>query len=1102
MLNALLSSGFRLQRVNRVRLLRAVEELGGKMDYRDLCQVLLNSCADWTAEEKHVVQKILKSMGVTVIERRNWLAKLRQSLMDASSKVARKSGRWFASESGAEDGPGGAALGIPPSAFLHCLRDCNVTLTVEEEATLLDCLDTERLAHQGQAEAERGPGARGKEAWSIPMIEYDTFLQYCNRHCGSWTDAAPEVAQAVKWAMKSISNPVLAVHEFASLMHAFDESSAGYVSKRAFQISCHRSRLLANLPEDAITSLTDILTVEGGGRIDYTAFIVYLRATCSSLSRDTTAPGIIEQLIANGTDNKGTLLPLRNWLIRHTDMESFLLTTKDMNALLREFSVMYRPEDLDELLMDIGKHVDTNSMAMHSQRSLRGTMDVDLALHSGNPGPAMKRHVIDSRDLMLQILKARPRWSALHPYLRGRMLAAMQQAGSHQTQASTLQHTDQYASYDTTGAGTAAGGNLSTYCSRRGGQNNMVGGARGIETAVARKVLSRLRAFAGRSAISLGALDRETRIRDGDTLMVERDIFKHLTGVTGLPLSDEDVLILADATDFLPEASRVRCDVILEALVGGEHTVGSPSQGWDEEDLLAEKRGGRGAGATEKPEMTEACLFALDHLRDLLWKHAARLHRSTLEWNADVRTVFKGFDKTKTGFISSEDFAIALDLLNARVAPELLQDIVFVPEGPGLIDYNEILEYVLVPPTKAKPISMGEETGRRTASTPSTRSGGETVKVQRKVAQKESPVQLLLHVIRKSLHHFIVSDHSLEQAWVCLLKVFQRFDPQETNQVSPRDFCLAVSVLLDGDDVVLTKSEWAEIIDHFASLGMENAQQKRRQVDFLGGAMVDYMLFCETVLDPKELKSKMSDRNASSHGSDRQSTLDRGKQQLSKSTPLQRKNTQTNRTGTGTSRSSSGFHGHVVGSSYSSTAALASNILSKPPMSASRTSAMHTPTGTPASTRSRPQSAPRGLHIDKGDDEVLRRFQQEPRRSSLATSSSAHRASGGGSLGYNNAGAAAADYDAAFDKFNANNANISHSSAGATKSAWNTDELYRVARTQGQASRASARTNKSATLRSPPKFSGTAGTRESSRSTYASSHTNRGSGQSRFNWDA
>ena len=126
MLNALLGAGFRLQRVNRVRLLRAVEELGGKMDYRDLCQVLLSSCADWTSEEKQVVHKILKSMGVTVIERRNWLAKLRQSLMDASSKVARKSGRWFASEpgsqGGADEGPA-ASLGIPPSAFLNCLRD-------------------------------------------------------------------------------------------------------------------------------------------------------------------------------------------------------------------------------------------------------------------------------------------------------------------------------------------------------------------------------------------------------------------------------------------------------------------------------------------------------------------------------------------------------------------------------------------------------------------------------------------------------------------------------------------------------------------------------------------------------------------------------------------------------------------------------------------------------------------------------------------------------------------------------------------------------------------------------------------------------------------
>jgi hypothetical protein len=38
-LKALLEAGFRLHRVNRVRLLRAVEEMGGKMQYSELCQV-------------------------------------------------------------------------------------------------------------------------------------------------------------------------------------------------------------------------------------------------------------------------------------------------------------------------------------------------------------------------------------------------------------------------------------------------------------------------------------------------------------------------------------------------------------------------------------------------------------------------------------------------------------------------------------------------------------------------------------------------------------------------------------------------------------------------------------------------------------------------------------------------------------------------------------------------------------------------------------------------------------------------------------------------------------------------------------------------------
>lgn len=125
------------------------------MDYRDLCQVLLNSCADWTSEEKSVVKKILKAMGVTVVERRTWLARLRQSLMEADATITRKHGKWFDDpvdydDYGYRTGASSKRFqyhhGIPPAAFLHCLRECGVNLTVDEEATLLDCLDTERLA--------------------------------------------------------------------------------------------------------------------------------------------------------------------------------------------------------------------------------------------------------------------------------------------------------------------------------------------------------------------------------------------------------------------------------------------------------------------------------------------------------------------------------------------------------------------------------------------------------------------------------------------------------------------------------------------------------------------------------------------------------------------------------------------------------------------------------------------------------------------------------------------------------------------------------------------------------------------------------------------
>ena len=50
---------------------------------------------------------------------------------------------------------------------------------------------------------------------------------------------------------------------------------------------------------------------------------------------------------------------------------------------------------------------------------------------------------------------------------------------------------------------------------------------------------------------------------------------------------------------------------------------------------------------------------------------------------------------SKTGFIPTEDFALALDLLNAPVAINVLRDIPTVPDGPGLVAYAPIIDLVL-----------------------------------------------------------------------------------------------------------------------------------------------------------------------------------------------------------------------------------------------------------------------------------------------------------------------------------------------------------------------------------------------------------------------
>jgi hypothetical protein len=134
------------------------------------------------------------------------------------------------------------------------------------------------------------------------------------------------------------------------------------------------------------------------------------------------------------------------------------------------------------------------------------------------------------------------------------------------------------------------------------------------------------------------------------------------------------------------------------------------------------------------------------------------------------------------------------------------------------------------------------------------------------VKDKDSPVSVLLTVIRKALHSFIVADDTMESAWMCLLKAFRRFDPTETGTVAPRDFCLAVSVLLGGDEVLLNSDAWREVIEHFSYKDQKKSARASSRVtggsDKDGGALqVDYMQFCGTILETTAKKESGNTHN-------------------------------------------------------------------------------------------------------------------------------------------------------------------------------------------------------------------------------------------------
>jgi Ca2+-binding EF-hand superfamily protein len=559
------------------------------------------------------------------------------------------------------------------------------------------------------------------------------------------------------------------------------------------------------------------------------------------------------QLITNATDSNNSLLAIRAWLAKHTDTDSrdAKIGIKHFTALLREFSVLYRPDDVRNLFIEIGSWADKNEDA-HRQALADGT-DTSLTPSDMKTKQASHLQQLNTCDLMGYLFNLRGAWPSLHERLCQRMAKSMQSIG-----------VSVFIQGANPPAGTANGSSgAATGESRGGAGSSDMGfpkGPKGIETATARRIIARLRAFTGVPASDVTNKTNGSLEDEEEEKMIDLDVFGAICRATGLHLNDEELLLLADSTDRHPLANRINCDVLLDS-------IASVTESNTEAE---EKR----KATSDMSTSDKAAKFALKHLGDTLSNAGTRLKRKRREWQKDVTTVMKGFDSQKVGFITTEDFQMALTLLNAKIDLAILRDIPRVPEGPGMVAYQDILEGVFGRSSVMEDEEDGK--GKSDAKKP-TNTKGLSVAAQRKATlaameeeerakekQKEASstaVQALIKVIRKSM-----KKSAQEQARkrgggkasaigldlsndlkTRLNKAFKQFDSEDAGVCSPRDFCLAVSVLLDRDEVLLTENQWGEVISFFAPPGKSSKGGK--DPDIVSSLpLVDYVRFIKLVM--------------------------------------------------------------------------------------------------------------------------------------------------------------------------------------------------------------------------------------------------------------
>lgn len=334
---------------------------------------------------------------------------------------------------------------------------------------------------------------------------------------------------------------------------------------------------------------------------------------------------------------------------------------------------------------------------------------------------------------------------------------------------------------------------------------------------------------------------------------ISKEAFSRVVRSCGLDISDKEAAFLADDCDANVDPNMIRVGVILEALKSSngedslQHTLHTIQKDMQDDKTFRNgklrkpsKMGTGGKQVVESATGTHRhdspTTHAIKHLQALLMNSSHMMHRTTVEWANDVMSLMDGFDRGG-GVCTPQDFVMGLKILSVRISVDILSHIPRISKSVDMIPYRDILELLFANVTSPDGhrthgyedhnslgrdlLKMENEASEDINEYGTKRSmhtdNGRSIKGSQYGTESGCPpaVNQLVHTVRKRLNIFLAGKADDEQALSTLLSTFGKFDYDQNEFVSPRDFCLAVSVLMDGDVPLLTKSDWESVIKYF-----------------------------------------------------------------------------------------------------------------------------------------------------------------------------------------------------------------------------------------------------------------------------------------------